>query len=127
VHYAKQHASDLGHEAEAEVEAGLTADGRATITFSGGTCVLAPSARHLELSAVSQDADGLASVQGVVARHLLRFANDEVSVRIDWSLAIAGNEADPVHPAVADYVLTLSTQPDDVDSRVIKGQLDDQG
>jgi caffeoyl-CoA O-methyltransferase len=35
-------------------------------------------------------------------------------VRIEWSPATAGDEADPVHPAVADYALTHSTQPDDL-------------
>ena len=111
-HYAQQLASDLGHEAE--VEATQTADGRATITLGSGTCVLAPSARHLELIAVSQNADGLASVQEAVTRHLLRLTADEANVQIEWSLATAGDEADPVHPAVADYVLTHSTQPDDL-------------
>jgi caffeoyl-CoA O-methyltransferase len=108
--YATQLASDLGDKTEAT----QTVDGRAVITFSGGTCVVAPGGRHLELIAVSQDADGLASVQDVVTRHLLRLVGDAAAVRIEWSPATAGDEADPVHPAVADYVLVNSTRPDDL-------------
>jgi len=109
--YAKQLAAHLGHKAEA---APITADGRATITLSGGTCVLAPSARYLELIASAQGAEGLASVQDVVTRHLLRFAGEEGAVRVEWSSSTTGDEVEPVHPAVADYVLANSTQPDDL-------------
>jgi len=108
--YAKQLASHLGHDTEAT----QSADGRVTITFSNGTCVVAPGARHLELIAVSQDAEGLASVQDVITRQLQRIVGDEPDVRIEWSSAAGGDEVDPVHPAVADYVLANSTQPDDV-------------
>ena len=108
--YAKQLATHLGHDTEAT----QSADGRVTITFSYGTCVAAPGARHLELIAVSQDADGLASVQDAVALQLQRIVGDEPEVRIEWSPSAGGDEVDPVHPAVADYVLANSTQPDDV-------------
>jgi len=53
-------------------------------------------------------------VQDVVTRHLLRFAGEEAGVRVEWSPSIAGDELEPVHPAVADYVLANSTQPDDL-------------
>ena len=108
--YAKQLATHLGHDTEAT----QSADGRVTITFSHGTCVAAPGARHLELIAVSQDAEGLASVQDAVALQLQRIVGDEPEVRIEWSPSAGGDEVDPVHPAVADYVLANSTQPDDV-------------
>ena len=158
--YAKQLASHLGHEAEVT----QTADGRVTITLSGGTCVVALGAGYLELIAVSQDAEGLEAVQDVVARHLLRFAGSETDdeagheagdatrdttggeagdeagdmtggevgdeagrgpadatggemdrvLRIEWSAATTGDAFEPVHPAVADYVLAHSTQPDAV-------------
>jgi caffeoyl-CoA O-methyltransferase len=107
---ATQLASHLGHEAEST----QTADGRVTVTLSGGTCVLAPGARHLELIAVSQSAEGLASVQDVVTRQFLHVVGDEADARIEWSPATAGDEVDPVHPAVADYALINSTQPDDL-------------
>ena len=108
--YAKQLATHLGHDTEAT----QSADGRVTITFSHGTCVAAPGARHLELIAVSQDAEGLASVQDAVALQLQRIVGDEPEVRIEWSPSAGGDEVNPVHPAVADYVLANSTQPDDV-------------
>lgn len=109
--YAKQLVSHLGHRAEAR----QTADGRATITFSGGgTCVVAPGSRHLELIAASQDIEGLAAVQDVVARHLLRFMGEDSGVRVAWSPARSGDEVEPVHLAVSDYVLANSTPPDDL-------------
>ncbi|HTJ70847.1 MAG TPA: DUF2218 domain-containing protein [Actinospica sp.] len=108
--YAKQLVSHLGHRGDTT----QTADGRATITFSMGTCVLAPGGRHLELIASSQDAEGLAAVQDVVARHLERFAGADSAVRVTWSPATTGDDVEPVNPAVADYVLANSTQPDEV-------------
>ena len=108
--YAEQLASHLGDEAEVA----QTVDGRATVVLSGGTCVVAPGAWYLELIAVSQNAEGLASVQDVIARHLLRLAGDEAALQIEWSPSTTADEVDPVHPAVADYVLANSTQPDDL-------------
>ena len=108
--YAKQLATHLGHDTEAT----QSADGRVTIAFSYGTCVAAPGARHLELIAVSQDTEGLASVQDAVTLQLQRIVGDEPEIRVDWSPSAGGDEVDPVHPAVADYVLANSTQPDDV-------------
>ncbi len=108
--YAKQLASHLGRKAGSA----QTADGRATIALSAGTCVVAPGAGHLELIAASQDAEGLASVQDVIAGHLLRFAGEGSGVRVEWSAATSGADIEPVHPAVADYVLVNSTPPDDL-------------
>jgi predicted O-methyltransferase YrrM len=113
--YAKQLASHLGHRAETA----QSADGRATITLDSGTCVVAPGARHLQLIAASQDAEGLAAVQDVVARHLLRFVGEGSGVRVDWSPATSGDEIEPVHPVVADYVMVNSTAPDEVLSELI--------
>jgi predicted O-methyltransferase YrrM len=108
--YARQLVAHLGHRAETA----QSADGRATITLSAGTCVVAPGARHLELIATSQDTDGLESVKDVVARHLPRFAGEGQGVRIDWSPTTSGDEVEPVHLAVADYALVNSTPPDDL-------------
>jgi predicted O-methyltransferase YrrM len=108
--YVKQLVSHLGHRGDTA----QTADGRATIMLSSGTCVLAPGAGHLELIAASQDIEGLAAVQDVVARHLLRFAGEDSGVRVDWSPATSGAEIEPVHPAVADYVMASSTPPNEV-------------
>jgi predicted O-methyltransferase YrrM len=108
--YAKQLVSHLGHRGDTT----QTADGRATITLSSGTCVIAPGSGHLELIAASQDAEGLAAVQDVVARHLLRFAGEGSGVRVEWSPATSADEIEPVHPAVSDYVLASSTPPDEL-------------
>ena len=108
--YAKQLVSHLGHRGDTS----QTADGRARSPCVTGTCVVAPGSRYLELIAASQDAEGLAAVQDVVARHLLRFAGEESGVRIEWSPATSGDEVEPVHPAVSDYVLANSTAPDEL-------------
>jgi caffeoyl-CoA O-methyltransferase len=115
--YAKQLASHLGHTADVA----QSTDGRATILLSGGTCVVAPGAGHLELIAASHDADGLAAVQDEIARDLLRFAGDDAGIRIDWSPATSGDEVEPIHPATADYVLANSTQPDELLREVVAG------
>ena len=115
--YAKQLASHLGHTADVA----QSTDGRAVITLDGGTCVVAPGPRYLELIAASRDADGLASVQEVVTGDLLRFAGEDADVRIEWSPATFGADVEPVHPAVADYVLANSTQPDELLREVVAG------
>jgi caffeoyl-CoA O-methyltransferase len=115
--YAKQLASHLGHSADVA----QSTDGRATITLTGGTCVVAPGPRHLELIVASHDADGLASVQDLVAGDLLRFAGEDTDVRIEWSPVMFGADVEPVHPAVADYVLANSTQPDELLREVVAG------
>jgi caffeoyl-CoA O-methyltransferase len=107
--YAKQLVSHLGHQADSRPEA----DGRGEIVFDRGTCVIIPTGYGLELIATAPDLDGLAVVEDVVTRHLLRFATtDELSV--DWSEPVAGDEFDPVHLVVADYALTHSTAPDEL-------------
>jgi caffeoyl-CoA O-methyltransferase len=107
--YARQLVSHLGHKADSRQEA----DGRGEITFDRGTCVLNPTGYSLELIAAAPDLDGLAAVEDVVTRHLLRFATaDELSV--EWSAPTAGDEFDPVHPVAADYTLTHSTAPDEL-------------
>jgi predicted O-methyltransferase YrrM len=104
--YAKQLASHLGHKADARQES----DGRAEIRLDGGTCVLIPTGRYLELIAIAADLSGLASVEDVVARHLLRFAGPgELSV--EWSAPDSGEDVDPVHPVAADYAVAHSTAP----------------
>ena len=108
--YVKQLASHLGHRAESA----QSADGRAVITFSSGSCVLSPGAQRLELIATSQYAEGLVSVQEVTERHLLRFAGEGSGVRVEWSAATSADEIEPVHPAVADYVMANSTAPDEL-------------
>lgn len=53
------------------------------IEFSIGTCRLAARDRVLRLETEAPDEAGLAQLQGVVDRHLLRFAFRE-ELKIDW-------------------------------------------
>ncbi|GAA2805386.1 hypothetical protein GCM10010441_32770 [Kitasatospora paracochleata] len=107
--YIKQLVSHLGRK----VSTDLTLDGRGTVTLSAGSCVLVPGPDGLELTATAADAEALAGVQDVVARHLVRFAARE-DLAVDWSEPIGGDTVEPTHPLVADYVLAHSTQPDEL-------------
>lgn len=60
--------------------------GHGRIEFPAGTCTLDAEADHLVLRADAADADGLATVQDVVARHLERFAAPG-TVDVTWSSA----------------------------------------
>jgi hypothetical protein len=53
------------------------------IPFSAGTCRLEASDRTLTMRVEAPDASGLAQVQDVIERHLLRFAFREPA-RIEW-------------------------------------------
>jgi len=59
---------------------------RGRIEFSIGTCRLAAKDRVLTLDAEAQDDANLAQLQGVVDRHLIRFAFRE-ELRIAWTPA----------------------------------------
>ena len=63
--------SRLEHEASVE----RAPDGRATITFGQGTCVLTP-ARGLHVIAAASDAVALAGVQDILTRQLRQTAAD---------------------------------------------------
>ncbi|WP_232246571.1 DUF2218 domain-containing protein [Kitasatospora mediocidica] len=108
--YIKQLVSHLGHKASAE----LAADGRGTITFRQGTCVLAPIGHQLDLIATAGDLDALADVQEIVTRHLVRFAGEEEDLGVEWTAPVAGEDLDLVHPLLDDYLLTQCTPPDDL-------------
>ena len=56
------------------------------IKFSIGTCRLEAKDRVLTLRAEAADTSGLEQLQGVVDRHLLRFAFREPP-KIEWSIA----------------------------------------
>jgi hypothetical protein len=75
--YVKQLVSHLGHKLTTE----LAEDGRGTIRFAQGECALAPRAGYIDADASAVDAAALATVEDVVARHLIRFAPaDELTV-----------------------------------------------
>jgi caffeoyl-CoA O-methyltransferase len=107
--YAKQLVSHFGNK----IEATQTPDGRATLAFSAGSCVVNPLSRHIELIAVAVDAGKLAEVQDVVARHLVRFATHD-ELHVEWSPPAGADDAEAVHPVAADYCVAHSTPPDEV-------------
>ncbi|MEU7895109.1 DUF2218 domain-containing protein [Nonomuraea sp. NPDC049152] len=107
--YIKQLVAHMGHKATAE----LTIDGRGTITFRHGGCVLSPAGDHLRLIATAADVEALAGVQDVVTRHLLRFATRE-ELRVEWTAPMRGDAMRIVDPVAEDYVLTHCTPADEL-------------
>ena len=94
--YIKQLISHMDHKATAE----LAGDGRGTITFGRGTCVLTPSGDHLDMIATAGDVEALSGVQDVVTRHLLRFATQE-ELSVDWTAPVAGESMQIIDPSSA--------------------------
>jgi caffeoyl-CoA O-methyltransferase len=101
---------------EASVE--RAADGRATITFGLGTCVLTP-ARGLDVIAAAADGVALAGLQDILTRHLRQTADadadaDGEDVEITWAEPFSGADVETVAPVIGDYLLRHCTGPDDV-------------
>jgi caffeoyl-CoA O-methyltransferase len=107
--YIKRIVAHLGTGAGA----GISLDGRGTIALSRGDCVLTPSGGRLTLMASAADLDALASVQDVVARHLVRFATRE-ELTVDWTPPVAGPDMEIIDPVAEDYLGTHCAPPDDV-------------
>ena len=108
-HSIKQLISHLSHVATTQ----LAGDSRGTITLREGRCVLTPAGDHLSLIATAADADSLASVQAVVARHLLAVAAPD-GPSVDWTDPVTGDALELVDPVVGDYLLTHCTPADEV-------------
>ena len=82
--YLKQLVSHLGREVDAE----QAEDGRSgALTFSSGNCALAAEIGTLRMIARANDAERLAAVEAVVARHLVRFGERDALV-VEWSAAM---------------------------------------
>jgi caffeoyl-CoA O-methyltransferase len=107
--YAKQLIAHFG----SKTEIARTADGRATLTFAAGTCIVNPLSQELELIATASDPENLAAVQDVVARHLIRFATHD-ELHVEWTPPLSGENVEAVHPLAAGYCLQHSTPPDEV-------------
>jgi caffeoyl-CoA O-methyltransferase len=86
------------------------ADGRATITFSEGTCVLTP-AHRLDVIATAADGVALASLRDTLTRHLRRCADGE-DLEITWTEPVSGEDMQITAPAVGDYLLRHCTGAD---------------
>lgn len=78
--YVKQLVSHLGRRRTARQDSATTG----TIEWPDGACDLACVPGSLLLTATAEDADALARVQDVVARHLERFGARE-GVQVSWS------------------------------------------
>ena len=79
--YAAQLAKHFAHKIPAHFENGV-----GQISFGAGTCSLAAEGDVLTMTVEAADAAGVAQLQDVVARHLLRFAFRE-ELAIDWAAA----------------------------------------
>lgn len=86
------------------------ADGRATITFGQGTCVLSP-ARELDVIAAAADGAALAGVRNTLARHLRRCAGGE-DMEIAWTAPVLGEDMQITDPVVGDYLARHCTGTD---------------
>jgi uncharacterized protein len=82
--YAKQLLSHLGRKAAVEGAAGVPDGGR--LVFAYGAGVVRPAAGELVLEAVAADAESLARVEDVLARHLLRFGL-RAGLTVSWQRA----------------------------------------
>lgn len=108
---------------EATVE--HAADGRATITFGQGTCVLTP-ARGLEVIASAADHAALASVRDSLNRHLRRCTDGE-DLEITWTPPITGADMEINGPFVGDYLLRHCTGADRVLGELVVATRDATG
>ncbi len=79
--YAKQLLSHLGRKAEVETIDGEAGGGR--LVFAYGTGTVRPENNQLVLEAVAADADSLAHVEDVLARHLEKFGAKRELV-VNW-------------------------------------------
>lgn len=82
--YLKQIVSHLGNR----VETGLLDADHASIRVpGGGSCQLTADSNTIVLQATAADAEALAHIQDVVARHLLRFTHS-AHLTVDWAEAV---------------------------------------
>jgi hypothetical protein len=77
--YAKQLASHLGHR----VPVSQGADGSTVLTFGAGTATLRSADGALVMVAEAADDAGLAQVEDVLARHLVRFGERQ-ELTVTW-------------------------------------------
>ncbi|MGB8385682.1 MAG: DUF2218 domain-containing protein [Dermatophilaceae bacterium] len=80
--YVKQLVSHLGHKLTTK----LADDGVGTVTFPQGECTLSPGAGYIDAQAAAVDAENLAVVEEVVARHLVRFGSAG-ELTVSWTPA----------------------------------------
>ena len=97
---------------EQETSVEHAADGRATITFGQGTCVLTP-ARGLDVIAVAADCAALAGLRDILGRHLRRCADGD-DLEITWTEPVSGEDMQIIAPVIGDYLLRHCTGADGI-------------
>jgi len=84
--YLKQLISHLG----TQIDAQKSKDGQSgALIFSAGNCALSAEPGTLRMTARAADAERLAAVEAVVARHLVRFGEKD-ALAVVWSAAVEG-------------------------------------
>jgi hypothetical protein len=79
--YAKQLAAHISHKAEGSTET----DGLTTIKFGfGGTGTIGVNSDSVLLTAQADTKENLEKIEGILGRHLLKFAKLE-DQQLDWS------------------------------------------
>ena len=106
VRYLGQLSARLDQDASVE----HAADGRATITFGQGTCVLIP-ARGLDVIATAADPVALARLRNILTDHLRRSADGE-DLEVAWTDPVAGEDLEIIAPVIGDYLLRHCTGAD---------------
>lgn len=86
VRYAKQLASHLGRKVAVE-----EVDGAHRLTFAYGVGIVRAEDGQLVLEATAADADSLAKVEDVLARHLVRFGRRN-ELAVSWDVEISPGE-----------------------------------
>jgi predicted O-methyltransferase YrrM len=93
-----------------EASVDYAADGRATITFGQGTCVLTP-ARTLDVIATAVDGVALATLRQTLTQFLRPGADGE-DLEITWTEPASGEDMQIIAPVVDDYLLRHCTGAD---------------
>jgi len=104
--FIRQFIAGLGTDATATI----AADGRATVSFDHGTCVLTPF-RRAEVIVKAADREALAHVRDECTRHLRETAH-VTQLEIAWTAPADGGDIVVTDPVVEDYTLSHCTPAD---------------
>jgi hypothetical protein len=83
--YLGQFCKHFAHKLPVELAADNTAG---IVTFGAGTCTMAADSASLSLTIAGETAEAMATLQGVVERHLVRFAFRE-DIAPAWRQAVS--------------------------------------
>ena len=103
------HAQRLADQPSLGVSAAVTRDGRVTLSYPDGTCVLAPIGEKLDVIATALTPKGLTAIQLDVTERLT-----EEKLTLDWSDPVNGQDIKITDPLIGDYLITHCTPPDEI-------------